>query len=136
MLQSLDVTKSVGDDGVNPRILKSCAQSLCGPLTALFCMICQHTDFPTYWKISHVTPVFKKGSRSNPMCSLPIAVLPTLSQIFEKLLVTQLRWHIDFYILRVQFGFMKDSSTSDAGVFSPLLLLLLSTNELRQDYWL
>ena len=114
MLQSLDVTKSVGDDGVSPRILKSCAQSLCGSLTALFRIICQCTDFPTSWKISRVTPVFKKGSRSDPTCYRPIAVLPTLS---EKLLVTQLCRHIDPHIPKEQFGFMKGSSTSDAGVF-------------------
>jgi len=68
VLQSLDITKSVGDDRVSTRILKSCAQSFCGPLTALFCMICQDTDFPTSWKISHITPVFKRGSRSDPTC--------------------------------------------------------------------
>ena len=117
VLLSLDVIKSVGDDGVSPRILKSCAQPLCGPLTALFRMICRHTDFPTSWKISRITPVFKKGSRSDPTCYRPIAVLPTLSRVFEKLLVTKLRRHIDFYIPREQFGFMKGSSTSDAGVF-------------------
>ena len=91
VLQSLDVAKSVGDDGVSPRILNSCAQSLCGPLTILFRMICRHSDFPTSWKISHVTPVFKKGSRTDPTCYRPIAVLPALSHVFEKLLVTQLR---------------------------------------------
>ena len=114
MLQSLDVTKSVGDDGVSPRILKSCAQSLCGPLTALFQIICRCTDFPTSWKVSRVTPVLKKGSRSNPTCYQPNAVLPTLS---KKLLVTQLRRHIDPHFTKEQFGFMKGSSTSDAGVF-------------------
>ena len=35
---------------------------------------------------------------------------------FEKLLVTQLRRRIDLHIPREQFGFMKVSSTSDAGV--------------------
>ena len=45
MLQSLDVTKSMVDDGMTPRILNSCVQSLCCPLTTLFHMMttCQHT---------------------------------------------------------------------------------------------
>ena len=116
MLVSLDVAKSVGDDGVSPRILNSCAQSLCGPLTTLFRMICRHSDFPTSWKISRVTPVFKKGSRTDPTCYRPIAVLPALSRVYEKLLVTQLRRRIDLHIPREQIEFMKGSSTSDAGV--------------------
>ena len=116
VLQSLDVANSVGDDRVSPRILKSCAQSLCGPLTALFRKICQSADFPAFWKVSRITLVFKKGSRSDPTCYRPIVVLPTLSRVFEKLLVTQLKRHIDLHIPKEQFGFMKGSSTSDAGV--------------------
>ena len=84
VLQSLDVAKSVEDD-VSRRILKSCAQSLCSPLNTLFRKICRHTDFLTSWKISCVTTVFKKGSRSDPTCYQPVAVLPTLSRVFEKL---------------------------------------------------
>ena len=35
ILLSLDVNKSIGDDNVSPRVLKSCASALCGPLSAL-----------------------------------------------------------------------------------------------------
>ena len=90
VLQSLDVTKSVGDDKISPRILKFCAQSLCGPLTTLFRMICRYSDFPASWKISRISPIFKKGSRTDPTCYRPIAVLPTLSRVFERLLLPQL----------------------------------------------
>ena len=90
VLLSLDVNKSIGDDGLSPQILKSCAQLLSGPLTSLFCRICQQSLFPASWKISRITPVFKKGSRSDPTCYCPIAVLPTLSRVFERLLAPQL----------------------------------------------
>jgi len=116
LLLSLDVNKSIGDDGLSPRILKSCAQPLSGPLTSLFRKICRQSIFPASWKISRITPVFKRGSRSDPTCYRPIAVLPTLSRIFERLLVPQLQRHIDPHIPREQFGFMRGSSTSDAGV--------------------
>ena len=36
VLASLNTTKSMGDDNVSPRVLKSCASALGGPLTALF----------------------------------------------------------------------------------------------------
>ena len=116
VLQSLDVAKSVGNDNVNPRTLKYCAKSLCGPMTTLFRKICRHADFPASWKISRVTPVFKRSSRSDPNCYRPIAVLPTLSHAYEKLLVTQMRQRIDLHIPKEQFGFLKGSSTSDASV--------------------
>ena len=78
-------------------------------------MICQHTTFPTSWKISCVTPVFKKDSRTDPTCYRPITILPAYSCVDEKLLVAQLRQCID-HIPREQFGFTKGYSTSDAGV--------------------
>ena len=101
---------------MSPRIFKSYAQPLCGPLTSLFRKICQQSIFPASWKLSRITPVFKKDSRLDPTCYRPIAVLPTLSCIFERLLVSQLQRHIDPHIPREQFGFMRGSSTSDAGV--------------------
>ena len=76
LLLSLDVNKSIGDDGLSPRIFKSCAQPLCGPLTSLFRKICRQSIFPASWKLSRITPVFKKGSRLDPTCYRPIAVLP------------------------------------------------------------
>ena len=79
-------------------------------------LICRYSDFPASWKISCISPIFKKGSRTDSTCYRPIAVLPTLSRVFEKLLVPQLSQRIDPYIPKEQLGFMKGSSISDAGV--------------------
>ena len=116
ILSSLNITKSIGDDNVSPRVLKSCAPALCGPLTALFRKICHNATFPNSWKISRITPVYKKGARSDSTNYRPIAVLPTLSRVFELLLITQFQRQISPHIPPEQFGFLKGSSTSDAGV--------------------
>ena len=60
VLLSLDVNKSIGDDGLSPQTLKSCAQLLSGPLISLFRKICRQSILPASWKISRITPVFKK----------------------------------------------------------------------------
>ena len=86
------------------------------PLTALFRKICLTSKYPECWKISTITPVFKKGARSDPTNYRPIAVLPTLSRVFEQLLVGQLQCHIFLHIPPEQFGFLKGTSTSDAGI--------------------
>jgi len=57
-----------------------------------------------------------KGARSDPTNYRPIAVLPTLSRVFEQLLVGQLQHHIFPHIPPEQFGFLRGSSTSDAGI--------------------
>ena len=116
ILSSLDTTKSIGDDNISPHVLKSCSSALCRPLTALFRRICCTSTFPTSWKISRITPVYKKGARSDPVNYRPIAVLPTVSRVFEQLLMSQLQCQILPHIPSEQLGFMKGSSTSDAGV--------------------
>ena len=116
VLSSLDITKSIDDDNVSPRILKSCAPALCRPLSALFRIICYTAAFPNSWKTSRITTTYKKGARSDPTNYRPIAVLPTLSHGFERLLIIQLQCQILPHIPTEQFGFLKGSSTSDAGI--------------------
>ena len=67
------------------------------------------------WRISRITPVYKKGPRSDPKNYCPIAVLPTLSCVFERVLVPQLYKHIIQHIPSEQFGFIKGSNTLNAG---------------------
>jgi len=63
-----------------------------------------------------VTPVFKKNSCSDPCNYRPIAVLPTLSRVFERVLQPILERHLSPFIPVQQFGFMRGSSCADAGV--------------------
>ncbi|CAN0142747.1 unnamed protein product, partial [Heterosigma akashiwo] len=51
--------KSVGPDGVSPRVLKHCAKGLDGPLARLFQKVERAADFPDSWKVAWVTPVQK-----------------------------------------------------------------------------
>ena len=48
--------------------------------------------FPDSFKISKITPLFKKGDVSllSNYCNRPISLLPTISKIFERVLYNQL----------------------------------------------
>ncbi|CAM9968270.1 unnamed protein product, partial [Heterosigma akashiwo] len=75
VLRSLDVNKSVGPDGVSPRVLKHCAIQLVAPLiTRLFQKIGKAAEFPASWKVARVTPVYKKEDASLPKNYRPISV--------------------------------------------------------------
>ena len=63
VLTHLDPAKSVADHNISPIVLKYCARSLCGPLAPLFWRICRSSVFPSSWKISRITPIYKRGSR-------------------------------------------------------------------------
>ncbi|GBP17317.1 Nuclear pore complex protein Nup205 [Eumeta japonica] len=74
--------------------------------------------FPDLMKDSKVISLFKGGSASSPNNFRPISILPSLSKIFEKLIIKQLLVH--FYTNKLmsnkQFGFTRGRSTIDAGV--------------------
>ena len=112
----LDPAKSVGDDNISPMVLKYCARSLCGPLTALFQRICRSSVFPSSWKVSHITPIYKHSSRTDPANYHPVAVLPTLSRVFERVLLPRLQKHITPFIPSQQFSFMSGISCANAGI--------------------
>ena len=57
VLRSLNELKSVGPDGVSPRLLKHCAKELVRQLTDLFQKVTRAAEFLKSWKVARVTPV-------------------------------------------------------------------------------
>ena len=59
----------MGIDGIGPRILKSCAPSLCNPLHQLFTKFLVNCAIPSEWVVHIVIPVIKSGeSRHTVVC--------------------------------------------------------------------
>jgi len=84
VLRSLDVNKAVGPDDISPYILKFCCNELCHPICLLFRHVSRSWEFPPSWKVSCITPVYKrKGSSTDPKFYRPIAVLPTLAMVLH-----------------------------------------------------
>ncbi|CAN0095781.1 unnamed protein product, partial [Heterosigma akashiwo] len=77
-LRALDESKSVGPDGVSPRVLKHCAKELDGPMARLFQKVERAIDSPDSWKVARVTLVYKKGDATDSKNHWPVSVLPNL----------------------------------------------------------
>ena len=60
-LTSLDVTKSIGPDGLSARFLKEISNEIAEPLTKLYNDSLRTGCIPSDWKKSYITPVFKGG---------------------------------------------------------------------------
>ena len=80
--------------GIPGKFLGLIASPLSQPLTTLFNNIFQEGIYPNSWKMSHVTPIYK---RSGPKCDKsnfrPISLLPTISKLCESIIHHRLLEH-------------------------------------------
>lgn len=116
LLRGLDVSKAVGLDNIPNRLLKI-ASDIVGPsLCMIFRKSVESGIFPEEWKLAKVTPVFKKGERTDVNNYRPISVVPTIAKIFEKIIHDQLYSYLNVNELLApcQSGFRSMHSTTTA----------------------
>ena len=112
-LQSLDVSKATGPDGIGPRLLKEAAPSIYKSLTKLFKLSLQKKRFPSEWKLANVTPIYKKGNESLCNNYRPISLLSCVGKVMEKIVFKHVFnfFRDNFVISANQSGFMPSDST-------------------------
>jgi uncharacterized membrane protein len=63
-IKGLKLTSSAGFDQIPTFIVKDCSAALIEPLTFLFILSLKLGIFPSRWKFSKITPIFKSGDIS------------------------------------------------------------------------
>ena len=112
LLKKLDANKSPGPDGIHPRVLKECASELAGPLHILFQTSLSEGSLPTAWKEARVTPIFKKGSRTDVDNYRPVSLTSVCCKVMEKLIRHAVMNHmiINGLLSDYQHGFVQGRS--------------------------
>jgi hypothetical protein len=85
ILQSLELGKAHGVDGVSVRLLKETSESISSPLSSLFNKSFNNCEVPLAWKKANVSPIHKKDSRSIVSNYRPISLLSTLAKVQERI---------------------------------------------------
>lgn len=116
--KDIEVKKTADLWGLSVYIISSIIKSIAPFLAIVFNSCVASGVFPDLMKLSKVIPLFKSGSTTDPTNFRPISILPTMSKIFEKLILNQMLRHFNRHNLfhSKQFGFTKGRSTTDAGV--------------------
>ena len=115
-LNELDPKKSVGLDGIGPRLLTLAAPFVTSSLTFIFNQSIGTGIFPEKFKEARVTPMHKSGSKTSVDNFRPISILPTISKILEKHIANQLMTYFETHNLFHEFqsGFRQNHSCHTA----------------------
>ena len=72
--------------------------------------------FPECLKLARITPAHKKGDKMSTNNYRPIASLPFLSKVYERLVANRIISFFEKFKLidLLQFGFQRNKSTADA----------------------
>lgn len=111
---NLNSKKAPGYDDVTGKLIKELPKKGIVLLTIIFNAILRLGYFPAQWKVAKVILIPKPGKPPQDVSSYrPISLLPILSKLLEKLLLTRLAPHIESNNLLPdhQFGFRQKHST-------------------------
>ena len=103
-----------GPDNITARLLIEHTDSLTNALEIIFNKSLQTGVVPDDWKIAHVTPIYKKGSKSTPGNYRPVSLTSVPCKVMEACLKQHIVEHLDSnkLIKASQHGFVNKRSTT------------------------
>ena len=114
VINKLKSNSSSGPDGFAPVLYKSLKYQLANPLAMMFSLILQFGSIPDEWKMAIVSPIFKKGSSSDPNNYRPISLTCVCCKIFESILKNHILQFLEVnsIVTKSQHGFLMKHSTT------------------------
>lgn len=115
-IKKLKLNKAPGFDLITADILKNLPVKAITQLTQIMNAALKLRCFPSIWKIAEIIMIEKQGKPPNEAKSYrPISLLPTISKLFEKLLLKRIQPFFESCnaIPSHQFGFREKHSTID-----------------------
>ena len=104
---------STGPDSIPINLLKPVSEFIISPLTHVINCFIESSEFPKAWKQARISPIPKIPSPQTLSDYRPVSVLPVLSKVYERIIMTQLVKFIDetAKYQPTQHGFRKSYST-------------------------
>ncbi|KFZ46674.1 hypothetical protein N321_10429, partial [Antrostomus carolinensis] len=93
LLSQLDIHKSMGPDGVHSRILRELAEVLTRPLSIIYQWSWLTGEVPLDWRVTNVTPSYKKGQREDPGNYRPVSLTSVPGKVMEQVILSAITQH-------------------------------------------
>ena len=110
IIQSTKSKKAPGYDEIQNIILKNLPKTAIVQLTYIFNSCLKTSYFPQNWKMATILPIQKaEKNKLFPQNYRPISLLPTISKIFERVILNRLKNHEAEHkqLIPEQFGFRE-----------------------------
>jgi len=113
-LKNLKVDKSPGPDAIHPKVLHECVNAIKAPLTKIFQKSLDEGRVPTSWKLANITPIYKKGEKSDAQNYRPVSLTSVTCKILERLIRKRVMTFLQDNQLLAdqQYGFRPHRSTT------------------------
>ncbi|GAB0203339.1 mitochondrial enolase superfamily member 1 [Grus japonensis] len=112
LLRHLDTHKSMGLDGIHPRVLRELVEELAKPLSIIYQQSWLTGEVPDDWRLANVMPIYKKGWKEDPGNYRPVSLTSVPGKIMEQFILSALTRQVQDNqgIRPSQHGFMKGRS--------------------------
>jgi hypothetical protein len=110
-LAQLKLDPTYGPDCIPSLFLNKFCYSLAYPIYKLFSLTLKSGVFPSFWKSSFVTPIWKSEDKSDVTNYKPISKLNTPPKPYEKLIEPKLSDTLKHTLINEQHGFRQKKST-------------------------
>ena len=112
LLANLKPNKACGPDNIPSRLLKELSNELSPIFTILFQASINQGRVPKDWKLANVSPLFKKGDKSDPGNYRPVSLTSITCKILEHIIYSRIINHLDKHnvLCSHQHGFRKNRS--------------------------
>jgi len=122
-LAKLKNVKSIGPDGLPGTFLYNLKSFLCISLFQIFRHSLDEGIFPSIWKLSLISSIFKSGDKSNVRNYRPISILSHIAKLFESLVLLNIQPSLNAILIDEQYGFRPwRSAATNLTIFSNFVL--------------
>jgi len=109
---ALKTNSAAGPDGIKPSFLQACKEELAPVVSTIFRKSLEKGEVPEEWRQANITPIFKKGSKTQATNYRPVSLTSVCCKMIESIIRDELVTHLkkNKLISSSQHGFMKNRS--------------------------
>ncbi|KFQ24133.1 hypothetical protein N332_02939, partial [Mesitornis unicolor] len=94
LLQHLDIHKSMGPDGIHPRVLRELAEVLAKPLSIIYQQSWLTGEVPVNWRLANIMPIYKKGWKEDLGNYRPVSLTSVPGKVMEQIILSAIAHHM------------------------------------------